>query len=112
MMRVAAPPSAGPLPELVKPLTDAFMSALHCYKGNQLDEIVRRLSVRLPCAPDAARRLLLAEKPAPLGPRAVPHLVKDRLQWSPADDRLVAGTFARVPCRDGLISVSAELVAL
>jgi hypothetical protein len=109
-MTVTAPPSAGALPDMVKRLADAFLSALHCYKGNQLEEIVRRLSLRLPCAADEARRLLLAG-PAPLGPRRVPHLWKDGLMWSPADDRLVAGTFVRAPCRDGPIRVNAELTA-
>jgi hypothetical protein len=78
------------LTSIVKPLTDAFISALHCYRGEQLDEVVRRVSLCLTCAPDTIRELLLDTRSALLGPRAVPHLRDKGVQWSPADDGLIA----------------------
>lgn len=76
------------LTSIVKPLTDAFISALHCYQGEQLDEVVRRVSLCLTCGPDAIRQL--DTRSALLGPRAVPHLRAKGVQWSPADDGLIA----------------------
>lgn len=78
------------LAKVVKPLTDAFISALHCYSGEQLEEVATRVSLRLACPPDEIRELLLDTRSALLGPRAVPHPWRKVVQWSPADDGLVA----------------------
>ena len=75
----------------MKPLIDAFISALHFYQGGQLEAITSRLAERLGTWPDFVRKLLLDAETAVLGPRAVPHLRGEGLQWSPADDLLVAG---------------------
>jgi hypothetical protein len=75
---------------IVKPLTDAFVSALHWYRGVQLEEVVNRVSGCLACPPMTARELLLDTRSALLGPRAVPYLRSNGLQWSPADDGLIA----------------------
>jgi hypothetical protein len=77
------------LTDIVKPLTDSFTSALHSYQGDQLDEVVNRVSARLRCPSRTAHALLVDSRAALLGPRAVPHLRGDGLQWSPADENLI-----------------------
>ncbi len=90
-LTLAAPARHGfDLTKVVKPLTDAFISALHCYRGDRLDEVASRFSLRLGCTPDAVRDLLLDTGCALLGPRAVPHPWRKNVQWSPADDGLIA----------------------
>ncbi len=93
------------LTEVVKPLTDAFISALHCYHGVQLEEVARRVSLRLGCIPEVARGLLLDDRVALLGPRAVPHLRSQGVQWSPADDNLVTCEIAHEFSHDGSITI-------
>jgi hypothetical protein len=94
------------LADIVKPLTDAFISALHCYQGERLDEVVSRISLRLACSPDTVRELLLDARSALLGPREVPYLRDKGVQWSPADDGLIACEILReTPPGDGSIEV-------
>jgi hypothetical protein len=98
------------LTDVVKPLTDAFISALHCYQGVQLEEVVSRVSVCLRCSPHMVRELLLDMRSALLGPRAVPHLRGKGLQWSPADDGLIACEVLReTPLGDGSIEIRGRL---
>jgi len=97
------------LAEVMKPLTDAFISALHSYRGGQLEAVVGRLSARLKSSPEAARKLLLEDDSALLGPRAVPHVRGDGLQWSPADYLLTKGEFVRASSGSEPINVSAQL---
>jgi hypothetical protein len=94
------------LADIVKPLTDAFISALHCYQGQRLDEAASRISLRLACPPDTVRELLLNARVALLGPREVPYLRDKGVQWSPADDGLIACEILReTPPGDGSIEV-------
>ena len=79
------------LADVVKPLMDGFISALHHYEGNQLDDVAGRISILLKHPIQYVRRFLLDDRNALLGPRAVPHLYGDGLQWSPADHHLIAG---------------------
>jgi hypothetical protein len=79
----------------VKPLLDGFMSALHYYQGKQLDEVAMRLGSQLGEPMGVVRALLEQATAAVLGPRAVPHLRGSSLQWSPADDRIMAGEVVR-----------------
>lgn len=97
------------LTEAMKPLTDAFMSALHHYEGAHLDAVVDRLSACLNCSPEMVRELLMQTRVAVLGPRAVPHLRGEGLQWSPADDLLAAGEFVRETSASDVIRVSGQL---
>jgi hypothetical protein len=98
------------LVEVMKPLLDAFISALHSYHGRHLDAVTDRLSARLSAPPDSVRKLLLDTKAAVLGPRAVPHLRGEGLQWSPADDLLVAGELRLETAEaDGPIKIGARV---
>jgi hypothetical protein len=100
------------LAEVVKPLADAFISALHAYEGRQLDAVVTRLSSRLECAPELVRDLLLQRRTAALGGRAVPHLRGAGLQWSPSDDLLVAGEVVRETTGAGAICIAGKAYAV
>ena len=84
----------------IKPIIDAFISALHNYRGDQLDDISRRLSVRLGDSPQVTSKLLIDERKAVLGPRRVPHIRAKGLQWSSADDLLIAGEILREYSQD------------
>jgi hypothetical protein len=94
---VFAPRNMQPnLADIVKPMVDGFISALHYYVGKQLDSVVNRLAERLKCyAPEQVRALLLEKTNALLGPCAVPHLRAEGLQWSPADHVLIGGEIIR-----------------
>ena len=83
------------LTAIVKPLMDGFISALHYYEGNQLDEIASRLAVQLSVRSDDVRAILVDRSSAVLGAYPVPHLRGNGLQWSPADHQLVAATITR-----------------
>jgi hypothetical protein len=93
----AAPSVQLSLPALVKPLIDGFVSALHSYEGEQLDEVAARLGAQLGEPAWIVRALLEQATAAVLGPRAVPHLRGPSLQWSPADDLIIAGEVVREP---------------
>ena len=80
---------------IVKPMVDAFISALHYYQGKQLDSIVDRLAELLKDAPEQVRALLLERTKVTLGPYPVPHLRAKGLQWSPADHRVMTGEITR-----------------
>jgi hypothetical protein len=112
-LAIAAPAQCRPkLVEVMKPLIDAFISALHFYRGNQLDAVTSRLSQRLAAPPDLVRRLLLRSETAALGARAVPYLRGEGLQWSPADDLLVAGELRFAAAKaDEAIEISGRVFA-
>lgn len=98
------------LSSVVKPLTDALISALHSYEGTQLEEVASRVSACLTCTPHIGRALLLETRTALLGPRSVPHLRSKGLQWSPADDGLIACEILRESSQeDSSIEVRARL---
>ncbi|MGC1411207.1 MAG: hypothetical protein WA864_19975 [Acetobacteraceae bacterium] len=98
----------------MKRLLDAFLSALHSYSGNQLEDVVRRLaSVLHETDQKLLRDLLCDPRLAILEPRRTPHLRAATLQWSPADDRLVAAEIIRVPAAaNGPMSARARLFGL
>lgn len=99
---ISAPPSVQlSLPALVKPLMDGFASALHSYEGGQLEEVAARVAAQLGEPMAVVRALLKQATAAVLGPRAVPHLRGRSLQWSPADDRVIAGEVVREPWQGG-----------
>lgn len=101
------------LSNVVKPLTDALISALHSYEGIQLEEVTSRVSACLMCTPHIGRALLLDRRTALLGPRAVPHLRNKGLQWSPADDGLIACEILRETSQeDSSIEVRARLFSV
>lgn len=98
------------LTTIVKPITDAFISALHSYEGKQLEEIAKRISLYLSCPVEYVRQLLADRHSALLGPKAVPHLRGNGLQWSPADDRMMAcEIMRRISPAEGAIEIGGSL---
>ncbi len=95
-MRISAPSSIRlNLAKIAKPLLDGFISALHYYEGKHFDAVVTRTAKKLSDSPEMIGDLLTERQGAVLGPRSVPHLRGDGLQWSPADDFLIAGEIVR-----------------
>jgi hypothetical protein len=83
------------LPNIVKPMLDGFISALH-YNDNLHNDVVDRVAKMLGASTDETRTLLIDSSNALLGARAVPNLYPPNgLQWSPADDHLIAGEIIR-----------------
>lgn len=83
------------LANIVKPMLDGFISALH-YNHVLQDEVVERVAKQLGASRTDMRKLLIDSRNALLGPRPVPHLrPPNGLQWSPADDQLFAGEIIR-----------------
>jgi hypothetical protein len=89
------------LADIVKPLMDGFISALHQYEGKQLDEVAVRIASALDVSVDDVRMQLINDANAVLGPKSVPHLYRKGLQWSPADHLLMAGKVYREEAGDG-----------
>ena len=89
------------LADIVKPLMDGFISTLHLYEGQQLDEVAVRIASSLDVSVDDVRKKLPDDTNAVLGPKAVPHLYRKGLQWSPADHPLKAGKVCREETCDG-----------
>jgi hypothetical protein len=83
------------LAEVVKPLMDGFISALHHYEGRHLNDVTARIAMLLDRPVQEVRDLLLDDRHALLGPHAVPNPRGEGLQWSPADQFLVAGEVLR-----------------
>lgn len=80
--------SAG-VSNVVKPLTDGVVAAMHCHVGVLEPDVVERLAVALDVQKDDVRAALAGATPA-LGARA--HLVRataNGVAWNPADDRCV-----------------------
>lgn len=98
------------LADVVKPVMDGFISALHHYEGSQLDVVAGRIADLLDAPIPEVRSLLLEDRSALLGPRAVPHARGEGLQWSPADHLLIAGEVLRdVSPDDQLVQVRGSL---
>lgn len=112
-LRISAPATWRPnLADIVKPLIDGFISALHHYEGNQLNDVVSRIAALLGCPLQDVHTLLLNDQHALLGPRAVPHLRGEGLQWSPADHLVVAGEIVRDVCADHIpVTVQGSLMS-
>jgi hypothetical protein len=102
-LHVSAPASVVlNLADVVKPLIDGFISALHRYEGPQLDAVAVRISSLLDVSVDDVRNQLLSVENAVLGTKAVPHLYRKGLQWSPADHLLMAGKVYREETDDSV----------
>ena len=92
VLLVAAPAqSAGTqlpnISELIKPLLDGVVSALHAHDGQQLGEVTHRLVAQSAGEPDRLSAMLTDRRWAQLGTRRLlwPH--GHTVQWNPADDR-------------------------
>lgn len=86
------------LTEVAKRVIDGLFCALHQYLGEPSTELIDRIKrVAATSEADARRWLMLA---GPLGPSRFVWPFGQNLQWSPADDRLVAVKFTRHP-REG-----------
>ena len=75
--------------ELVKVL-GGVVAAFHVYGGAHLEEVVRRLALELGEDPERVRTLVSSPRGALLGGRDCFSLRGDRVQVSPADDRIHA----------------------
>lgn len=76
------------LTEVVKKATDGICAALHSYEGPSLSEVSGRASNLLEIDAETTARWMT--RPGALGPRRFVWPFGRHLQWSPADDRLVA----------------------
>lgn len=76
------------LTEAVKKVTDGICSALHTYVGTRLDDVASRAGTILDIRPETAKEWLT--RAGALGPRQYVWPFGGNLQWSPADERLVA----------------------
>ncbi len=77
------------LANVLKPLLDGLLCALHTHDGSNLDEISRRLSTRLDEDQDTIRRTLLSTDRDVLGERQLVRPYRQGVQWNPADDLCV-----------------------
>ena len=75
---------------LVKPLIDGLISAFHVHNGVDLEVVAERLGRQLSITPGRVARLLLDKQHEVLGERRLLWPWRDRVQWNPADDALVA----------------------
>jgi len=76
------------LTEAVKKVTDGICSALHSYEGSRLEAVAARAATSLQVSPAVATEWLTRH--GALGPRQFVWPYRQSLQWSPADERLVA----------------------
>lgn len=111
--------------DIVKPLMDIFISALHCYVGEQLDEVSnlihKKIREKIGEPVQNVCKLLCENRNALLGPHRVPHLWRSRrshsgrgsgLQWSPADHRLMAGEIRREISVDDQVRIAGSVFAV
>lgn len=76
------------LTEVVKKLIDGVFCSLHSYAGEPSADLVSRISSAAGIAQDTVGAYLA--RPGPLGPVRYVWPFRTGLQWSPADDRVVA----------------------
>ncbi|WP_194840956.1 DUF6946 family protein [Filobacillus milosensis] len=74
------------LTSVCKPLIDGIVSSLHCYSGEDIDEVSKRLGVQLDIAESHIAEMLLEEYNAILGSHNVVRRFQKGIQWNPADD--------------------------
>lgn len=79
------------LAEVIKPVFDGIVAALHSHDGTMLEEVSHRLGEKLGVEAKQIAQELLDESRAVLGKRKLVHPWRDVVQWNPADDRVVAG---------------------
>jgi hypothetical protein len=76
------------LVDAAKKAIDGVLASLHQYAGSRSDDVSTRAASQLGIAAEEAARMLAMS--GPLGPRQFVWPFGQNLQWSPADDRLVA----------------------
>jgi hypothetical protein len=96
--------------DLIKKLLDGVCAAFHVYEGANIGEIVRRLAAELGEDPAELTGLLSSRRGAVLGPCDFMWLRGERVQVSPADDRIHAAEVTFAPGDPPLLV--AELRAL
>ena len=96
---------------LVKAVVDGFITSLHHYKGNQLDEVSNRIKGLLGGQAMQWRELLLYGENAVLGPWRVPHLKPRGLAWSPCDHLLARCEFIQKLSRNDGWSIAGRLTS-
>ena len=96
--------------ELVKKLLDGVCAAFHVYGGANLEEVARRLALELGGEPESMRALASSPRGALLGAYDCFWLRGERVQVSPADDRIQAAEIAFVS--GGVPQIEIELRGL
>lgn len=91
-VKIRAPRSSVPsLAGVLKTVFDGVVSAFHQHDGTDLEEVSKRLAVRLERDWREISDCLKGPGMAVLGPRKLLWRRGKGLQWNPADDRCVAG---------------------
>jgi hypothetical protein len=96
--------------ERIKKLLDGVCASLHVYAGANLDEVARRLALELGESAEAMTALLVSPRGTPLGPYDFLWLRGERVQLSPADDRIHAAEVMFIP--GGTSQLAVELRAI
>lgn len=79
------------LAEIVKPLFDGVISALHYHDGTDEDELSHRVAASVGAGPQDVSALLQAKTATILGRRKLLHRFRDNVQWNPQDDSCFVG---------------------
>jgi hypothetical protein len=76
---------------LIKPIFDGVISALHQHDGSDIMELSSRVAADLKRSPDEIHTLLSSSVGAVLGPHPLLHRFGAGVQWNPRDDLCMAG---------------------
>jgi len=79
------------LPEIVKPLFDGIISALHYHDGTDQAELSRRVATLIGAGANDISALLQEKTATVLGRRKLLHRFRDNVQWNPQDDSCFVG---------------------
>ncbi len=96
---------------LVKKVFDGIICAFHSHDGDRLDEVSERVGRGLGQCATAIAAQLTHPRLALLGPRKLIWPYRKHVQWSPADDRCVAGELLLDP-GPGTWKLSGEIATL
>lgn len=94
------------LAPLIKPIIDGVVSALHAYRGTEIEQISRHLGLELGQTPAMIANLLQQPDRAPLGERQVVRTYRNSVKWDPADELCLAAELFLQPYtgKDWLLS--------
>lgn len=79
------------LPEIVKPLFDGVISALHYHDGTDESELSHRVAASIGTQAQEVNVLLQVQTATILGRRKLLHRFRDNVQWNPQDDSCFVG---------------------
>lgn len=96
--------------QIVKPLVDGTIAALHCHDGTAVDDLSQRVMTQIGVPQDKIAASLMDGRHAVLGSRRLLWPRAQGVQWNPADDQCVALDL-RIEHGDRL-SLSGRLVSI